>query len=67
MAPSSAQRRLWGVGQRIYFLHDGRTADLLQAIGAHASPGSEANLVIGYFNMLPPQDQQTVLTFLRSL
>jgi CxxC motif-containing protein (DUF1111 family) len=28
---------LWGVGQRVYFLHDGRTADLLQAIQAHAS------------------------------
>ena len=31
---------LWGVGQRLYFLHDGRTADLLQAIQAHSSPGS---------------------------
>jgi hypothetical protein len=28
---------LWGVGQRIFFLHDGRTNDLLQAILAHAS------------------------------
>ncbi|MBO0754594.1 MAG: hypothetical protein J2P54_01930 [Bradyrhizobiaceae bacterium] len=28
---------LWGVGQRIFFLHDGRTSDLLQAIQAHAS------------------------------
>ena len=32
---------LWGVGQRLYFLHDGRTSDLLQAIQAHSSPGSE--------------------------
>jgi CxxC motif-containing protein (DUF1111 family) len=31
---------LWGVGQRLFFLHDGRTSDLLQAIEAHASPGS---------------------------
>jgi CxxC motif-containing protein (DUF1111 family) len=31
---------LWGVGQRIFFLHDGRTDDLLQAIAAHESPGS---------------------------
>ena len=30
---------LWGVGQRLFFLHDGRTADLLQAIQAHSSPG----------------------------
>ena len=28
---------LWGVGQRLFFLHDGRTADLLQAIQDHAS------------------------------
>ena len=27
-----------GVGQRIFFLHDGRTADLLRAIAAHADP-----------------------------
>ena len=30
---------LWGVGQRLFFLHDGRTTDLLQAIRAHVSPG----------------------------
>lgn len=28
---------LWGVGQRLFFLHDGRTNDLLAAIKAHAS------------------------------
>jgi CxxC motif-containing protein (DUF1111 family) len=28
---------LWGAGQRLFFLHDGRTSDLLQAIQAHAS------------------------------
>jgi len=26
---------LWGLGQRLFFLHDGRTSDLLQAIQAH--------------------------------
>jgi len=26
---------LWGVGQRLFFLHDGRTSDLLAAILAH--------------------------------
>jgi hypothetical protein len=31
---------LWGVGQRIFFLHDGRTNDLLQAILDHSSGGS---------------------------
>ena len=30
---------LWGVGQRVYFLHDGRTNDLVQAIQLHASGG----------------------------
>jgi CxxC motif-containing protein (DUF1111 family) len=30
---------LWGIGQRIFFLHDGRTSDLLAAILAHASGG----------------------------
>src|SRR5207342_3715851 len=34
---------LWGAGQRIFFLHDGRTSDLLEAIQAHASQGSEAD------------------------
>jgi di-heme oxidoreductase (putative peroxidase) len=28
---------LWGIGKRIFFLHDGRTDDLLTAIKAHAS------------------------------
>src|SRR5437660_474793 len=27
---------LWGLGQRLFFLHDGRTADVLQAIETHA-------------------------------
>jgi len=28
---------LWGIGQRLFFLHDGRTSDLLAAIQAHYS------------------------------
>ena len=32
---------LWGLGQRIFFLHDGRTNDLLQAILAHSSSGND--------------------------
>src|ERR1700732_2992788 len=59
---------LWGLGQRLFFLHDGRTSDLVQAIQAHASDcgssrfrfggststscGSEANDVIRRFNSL---------------
>jgi CxxC motif-containing protein (DUF1111 family) len=31
---------LWGLGQRIFFLHDGRTNDLVQAIQAHSSGGA---------------------------
>jgi CxxC motif-containing protein (DUF1111 family) len=31
---------LWGIGQRIFFLHDGRTNDLLAAIQAHSSSGN---------------------------
>jgi CxxC motif-containing protein (DUF1111 family) len=32
---------LWGVGQRLFFLHDGRTSDLLQAILDHSSDGQD--------------------------
>jgi len=58
---------LWGVGQRVFFLHDGRTNDLMQAIQQHASSGSEANQVISAFNMLSTTDQQNILNFLRDL
>jgi CxxC motif-containing protein (DUF1111 family) len=58
---------LWGVGQRTFFLHDGRTNNLLTAIGQHASSGSEANGVIAQFNMLSTTDQQNILNFLRNL
>jgi CxxC motif-containing protein (DUF1111 family) len=58
---------LWGIGQRIFFLHDGRTSDLVQAIEEHASPGSEANAVIQNFNNLTPEQQQDLPNFLRSL
>jgi CxxC motif-containing protein (DUF1111 family) len=62
---------LWGIGQRIFFLHDGRATPanggLLQAIRQHASSGSEANSVINLFNRLTPEQQQDLLDFLRSL
>jgi CxxC motif-containing protein (DUF1111 family) len=64
---------LWGLGQRIFFLHDGRTTDLVNAIQAHASQGnqkfgpSEANRVIDNFNSLRESDKQDLLNFLRSL
>jgi CxxC motif-containing protein (DUF1111 family) len=58
---------LWGLGQRIFFLHDGRTADLLRAIQQHSSSGSEANGVISNFNNLSEGRKQDILNFLRSL
>jgi CxxC motif-containing protein (DUF1111 family) len=64
---------LWGLGQRIFFLHDGRTRDLLEAIQAHRSPAtlryqaSEANAVIARFNTLTESLKQDLLNFLRSL
>jgi CxxC motif-containing protein (DUF1111 family) len=59
---------LWGLGQRIFFLHDGRTRDLKRAIREHRSSGSEANRVVRkFFNQLSQGKQQDILYFLRSL
>jgi CxxC motif-containing protein (DUF1111 family) len=58
---------LWGLGQRIFLLHDGRTTNLLQAIQAHGSQGSEASTVEQNFDNLSPSQQQDLLNFLRSL
>lgn len=64
---------LWGLGQRLFFLHDGRTKNLLTAIEQHASagdwrrPDSEANAVVDKYHRLSDSDQQDLLNFLRSL
>ena len=64
---------LWGLGKRIFFLHDGRTDDLETAIKAHRSDGnqkfgpSEANRVIDNYNRLSEGEQQDLMNFLRSL
>ena len=70
---------LWGIGQRRFFLHDGRTDNLLEAIYAHAAdptpgsggthqyPQSEATAVVQRFRSLPEIDKQGILDFLRSL
>ena len=62
---------LWGLGQRLYFLHDGRATPsnggLVTAILDHASSGSEANAVVSNFQHLTQQQQQDLLNFLRSL
>jgi hypothetical protein len=69
---------LWGIGQRLFFLHDGRANNLLEAIKAHAPNAGisstnctpamgEACEVIVLFNKLSPGSQQDILNFLRSL
>lgn len=58
---------LWGLGQRVFFLHDGRTTDLVTAIREHASQGSEANEVVDQFNALSREEMADLLAFLRAL
>src|SRR5216684_2530378 len=59
---------LWGLGQRIFFLHDGRTSNLLSAIEAHESNGSEATQTeLNFDQLLTPSQRQDILNFLRSL
>jgi len=64
---------LWGVGQRVFFMSDGRTTDIVEAIEDHACagnsqyPASEANQVITNFNALSEENQQDLINFLRSL
>jgi len=63
---------LWGVGQRLFFLHDGRTDNLVDAINAH---GGEATPVTRNFNGTGPNfanrltttERQNLVYFLRSL
>ena len=58
---------LWGLGQRIFLLHDGRTTNLVTAIKNHASHGSEATVIEQNFFNLNSTQQQQILDFLRSL
>jgi CxxC motif-containing protein (DUF1111 family) len=58
---------LWGVGQRIFFLHDGRTTDLVKALEDHRSSGSEASQTIEAFNRLSVEQRQDIINFLRAL
>jgi CxxC motif-containing protein (DUF1111 family) len=57
---------LWGVGQRVFFMHDGRTSDLLEAIEFHRGRDSEANRIIEQFDGLSREQQQDVVNFLRA-
>jgi CxxC motif-containing protein (DUF1111 family) len=64
---------LWGVGQRLFFMHDGEETDLLSAINRHGGP--EGARVRDNFNGIGPQatfnltdrERQQLLNFLRSL
>jgi CxxC motif-containing protein (DUF1111 family) len=64
---------LWGIGQRYFFLHDGRTTNIVTAIEDHYSlgnttyPASEANQSVTNFNNLSSKNQQDLVNFLRSL
>ncbi|MEZ5356496.1 MAG: di-heme oxidoredictase family protein [Bryobacteraceae bacterium] len=58
---------LWGLSQRLFFLHDGRARNLVDAILMHDSRGSEASAVIANYNGLALAQQQDLLAFLRSL
>jgi CxxC motif-containing protein (DUF1111 family) len=58
---------LWGLGARLFFLHDGRTSDLATAVQAHSSTGSEATQVVSAYNALPAQAKQDLISFLHSL
>jgi CxxC motif-containing protein (DUF1111 family) len=65
---------LWGLGQRLFLMHDGRTQDLAEAILLHDSKigkrktvSSEARVVVSNYRRLQPKEQQNLLNFLRSL
>ncbi len=70
---------LWGLGQRLFFLHDGRDNNLVQAIKDHCiapasdtsgdqrMSASEACTVVSKFNRLTVTQKQDLLNFLRSL
>jgi CxxC motif-containing protein (DUF1111 family) len=64
---------LWGIGQRLFFMHDGRTNNIVTAIEDHFSlgnstyPASEANQTVTNFNNLSSKNQQDLVNFLRSL
>ena len=55
---------LWGLRARKFFLHDGRTSELVAAIGLH---GGETSGVRAQFLALPPTQKADLVAFLRSL
>jgi CxxC motif-containing protein (DUF1111 family) len=55
---------LWGLRYRKYYLHDGRTTNLKEAILAHGGQGESAK---EKFAQLPEIEKQDLLLFLKSL
>src|SRR5207249_3489699 len=55
---------LWGLHLKKFFLHDGRTSSLQEAVLAHGGQGSEAR---DTYKKLPESEQQDLLSFLKSL
>jgi CxxC motif-containing protein (DUF1111 family) len=65
--PSPAEWRtapLWGVADSAPYLHDGRAESLEEAITAHAG---EAVDVAARFKELAPAEQQSIISFLKTL
>ncbi|MEO8127637.1 MAG: di-heme oxidoredictase family protein [Bryobacteraceae bacterium] len=62
---------LWGVGQRLFFLHDGRTSDLMVAIQDHysraSSDGGDNPSKDQYSNLYAPSEANTVIDRFNSL
>ena len=55
---------LWGLRTRTRLMHDGLSPTLREAIGRHQN---EASFARAAFDGLPPESQEQLLTFLRSL
>ena len=55
---------LWGLSQRRFFLHDGRTTNIEDAIRAHRG---EAERVRNRFLSLKPSERRALVRFLKSL
>lgn len=58
---------LWGAATRLFFLHDGRTSNVGEAILYHACSGSEANYAVSNFVGLTAAQQTELLEYLRTL
>ena len=56
--------RLWGLGLRTEYLHDGRARTLQEAVGYH---GGEAAASRAAFEALTPEDRRRLILFLESL